>query len=109
MNHLNQPSIFRDENVSFRQFQGGYFPRLGSGTSMHFWRDVAVNETSVAFECAGGRKQGGTGVGDLVLDLGTYKGGAGSFRERWCFFPFTFETSKDEFQIISIICCLLYI
>jgi len=23
---------------------------LGSGTSMHFWRDVAVNETSVAFE-----------------------------------------------------------
>ena len=40
------------------------FSRLGSGTSMHFWRDVAVNETSVAFECAGFRETGG--MGDLV-------------------------------------------
>ena len=27
--------------------------RLGSGTSMHHWRDVAVNETSVALEHLG--------------------------------------------------------
>ena len=51
---------------------------------MHFWRDVAVNETSVAFECAAGNT-GGNGWLSAGSG-GEKKTGEERFRERWSFF-----------------------